>query len=114
MHRANLLIVAAITSIAVGCQDASEASQVVQQSSAVGPTTGTARFAVVLANGTGQSPTPTARALLEQLMTRVRDYYAAASHGSFHVTTTVYDWVPIAADCSLSYVDWMAMAHDAI
>src|SRR5690349_19577134 len=99
MHRANLLIVAAIASIAAGCQDATDVVQVVQPSSAVGPTTGTARFAVVLANGSGQSPTPNARPLLEQLMTRVRDYYATASHGTFHVTTTVYDWIPIVADC---------------
>lgn len=114
MHRAVPFIVAAMTSIAAGCQDASEGSEVVQLSSAVGPTTGTARFAIVLANGTGQSPTPTARPMLEQLMNRIRDYYATASHGSFHVTTAVYDWVPIVTDCSADPVVWMQQAHDAI
>jgi hypothetical protein len=33
-------------------------------------------------------------------MTRVRNYSATATHGAFHVTTTVYDWVPIETDCS--------------
>jgi hypothetical protein len=113
MKRAHVFI-ATILSIAAGCQDATEAIQAVQPSTAVGPTTGNARLAVVLANGTGQTPTPSARPMLEQLMARVRDYYATASHGTFHVTTTVYDWVPIVTDCSLSYVDWMAQAHDAI
>src|SRR6185503_1149984 len=114
MKRALALIVAAITSIVTGCQDASEAFKVVEQSSAVGPTTGNARIAVVLANGTGQSPTPNARPMLEQLMARVRNYYATASHGTFQVTTTVYDWVPIDPDCGMTYLEWMAQAHDAI